>query len=266
MFLIAPRAGAPTYLDLQNNHLINILKQDIIFISDLHISLEKTEITRRFLSFLENQARQASAVYILGDLFDAWIGDDDNTPPNKKIKAQLKQLTDSGTQIFLQQGNRDFLIGERFCTETGITLLDDYAVIDLNGVKTLLTHGDLLCTDDIPYQAFRKKSHADEWKQNVLSKPLIVRLIAARWYRLRSHFHKRKKSQDIMDVNQQTVVSVMQENQCLRLIHGHTHRPAIHDFEIEGAAAQRFVLADWRKEATEILRWNSKGYQLEMLS
>ncbi|MEO1898639.1 MAG: UDP-2,3-diacylglucosamine diphosphatase, partial [Methylococcales bacterium] len=108
------------------------MNQDILFISDLHISLEKTEITRRFLAFLENQATTASTVYILGDLFDAWIGDDDNTPPNKKIKTQLKRLTDSGTRVYLQQGNRDFLLGPRFCAETGITLLGDYEVIELN--------------------------------------------------------------------------------------------------------------------------------------
>lgn len=241
------------------------MKQDIIFISDLHLALEKKEVNRRFLSFLADQASMASAVYILGDLFDAWIGDDDNTPPNKKIKAQLKKVTDSGTPVFLQQGNRDFLIGEKFSQETGITLLDDYAVIDIFGVKTLLTHGDLLCTDDIPYQEFRIKSHTKEWQKNVLSKPLWVRILAARWYRFRSHFHKRKKSVEIMDVNQQTVVKVMQENHCLRLIHGHTHRPAIHDFKISGKPAQRFVLAEWKKDHIEILRWNSQGFKIETI-
>jgi len=242
------------------------LKQDIIFISDLHISLEKTEITRHFISFLNKQAREASAVYILGDLFDAWIGDDDNTPPNKKIKQQLKQLSDSGTKVFLQQGNRDFLLGKKFCEETGITLLQDYEVIDLFGVKTLLTHGDLLCSDDLPYQAFRKKSHTDEWKQNVLSKPLFIRLLAARWYRLRSHWHKRKKSQDIMDVNQQTIIDVLSKQNCLRLIHGHTHRPAVHNFEFNDQAAQRFVLADWKKDSAEYLRWSPTGYQIEKIN
>lgn len=242
------------------------MNKDIFFISDLHLALEKKEITRLFTSFLDNQARNANAIYILGDLFDAWIGDDDNTPPNKQIKTRLRQLTDSGIQIFLQQGNRDFLIGQQFCKETGITLLDDYTVISLNGVKTLLTHGDLLCSDDIAYQEFRKKSHSDAWKQNVLSKPLFVRLLAARWYRFRSHFHKRKKSQDIMDVNQQTVEDIMKQYHCLRLIHGHTHRPALHDFEINGIAAQRFVLADWKKEGVELLRWNSEGYKVEKIS
>ncbi len=241
------------------------MNQDILFISDLHISLEKTEITRRFLAFLENQATTASTVYILGDLFDAWIGDDDNTPPNKKIKTQLRRLTDSGTRVYLQQGNRDFLLGPRFCAETGITLLGDYEVIELNGVKTLLTHGDLLCTDDIPYQTFRKKSHTDAWKDNVLSKPILLRLLAARWYRFRSHLHKRKQSQDIMDVNQQTVIDIMKQKGCLRLIHGHTHRPAIHDFKIDEKPAQRFVLADWKKDSAQLLRWNQAGHQTEAI-
>jgi UDP-2,3-diacylglucosamine hydrolase len=239
------------------------LNQDIFFISDLHLALEKKEITQHFISFLNHQARNASAVYILGDLFDVWVGDDNNSSPIKQIKTKLKQLTDSGTQVFLQQGNRDFLLGQQFCKETGIILLDDYAVTDLNGDKTLLTHGDLLCSDDIAYQEFRKKSHTVEWKQNVLSKPLFIRILVARWYRFRSYFHKRKKSQDIMDVNQQTVVNIMKEHDCLRLIHGHTHRPAIHNFEINGKTAQRFVLAEWKKEGVEILRWNSEGYKLE---
>jgi UDP-2,3-diacylglucosamine hydrolase len=241
------------------------LNSDILFISDLHISLEKPEITRRFLAFLQNRATKASAVYILGDLFDAWIGDDDPTPPNNKIRKQLKRLTDSGTRFFLQQGNRDFLLGKQFCEDTGVILLDDYQVIDLHGVATLLTHGDLLCSDDLPYQAFRAKSHTTEWQQAVLSKPLLLRLLAARWYRLRSYFHKRKKSRDIMDVNQDTVIKVMSDHNCLRLIHGHTHRPDVHSFEINGQTAQRFVLAAWSKDAGEILCWNNEGYQIEVI-
>jgi UDP-2,3-diacylglucosamine hydrolase len=241
------------------------LNSDILFISDLHISLEKPEITRRFLAFLQNRAPKAAAVYILGDLFDAWIGDDDPTPPNNKIRKQLKQLTDSGIQVYLQQGNRDFLLGEQFCKDTGVILLDDYHVIDLFGTPTLLTHGDLLCTDDLPYQAFRVKSHSTEWQQSVLSKPLLLRLMAARWYRIRSHFHKRKKSQDIMDVNQDTVIKVMHDHNSLRLIHGHTHRPNVHSFKISGLPAQRFVLAAWSKDAGEVLCWNSKGHRIEVI-
>jgi UDP-2,3-diacylglucosamine hydrolase len=239
------------------------LNSDILFISDLHISLEKTEITRRFLSFLRDRACNAAAVYILGDLFDAWIGDDDPTPPNNAIRVQLKQLTASGTPVYLQQGNRDFLLGEKFCKDTGVILIDEYAVIDLHDTPTLLTHGDLLCTDDLPYQAFRIKSHTSEWQQNVLSKPRLLRLLAARWYRIRSYFHKRKKSRDIMDVNQETVLNVMREHNCLRLIHGHTHRPAVHGFNLDGQAAQRFVLAAWDKNTAEVLCWNADGYHIE---
>ncbi len=242
------------------------MKKDIIFISDLHISLEKKEITRRFLAFLENRASYAQALYILGDLFDAWIGDDDNSPPNKTIKKSLKQLTASGTKVFLQLGNRDFLLGKQFAVETGVVLLGDYQVIDIFGVDTLLTHGDLLCSDDIRYQQFRSKSRTEQWIQNVLSKPLLLRFLAARWYRFRSYFHKRKKTKDIMDVNQKTVMEVMKQYNCLRLIHGHTHRPAVHDFTIDGKTAQRFVLAEWKKNSAEILCWDIDGFNIEKLN
>ncbi|MGR8930398.1 MAG: UDP-2,3-diacylglucosamine diphosphatase [Gammaproteobacteria bacterium] len=241
------------------------MKKDILFISDLHISLEKTEITRRFLSFLDGRVRKAKALYILGDLFDAWIGDDDNTPPNKTIKKALRAAIDSGTKIFLLQGNRDFLLGQRFADETGMTLLDEYSVIELGGKLALLTHGDLLCTDDLPYQAFRVKSHSPEWQRNVLSKPLWLRLLAARWYRLRSHFHKRKKTQDIMDVNQQTVIDTLRHHGCHTLIHGHTHRPAIHELRVDDLPAQRIVLADWKKNHAECLCWDGQAFRVEAI-
>ncbi len=236
------------------------MKTEIFFISDLHLALEKPEITRKFLYFLQHHAINAKALYILGDLFDVWVGDDDFSPPIKKLKKHLKQLTDDGTQVFLQSGNRDFLLGNRFCRETGVNLLGDYAVIELNGVKTLLTHGDLLCTDDLPYQAFREKSHTLEWQQQVLSKPLLLRLLVARWYRFRSFFHKKGKSAEIMDVNQETVEKVMRQYQTRYLIHGHTHRPAIHNFTIDNQPAQRFVLSEWKKQAINILGWNDEGY------
>lgn len=234
---------------------------ETLFISDLHLTIERPEITRQFIQLLTTRATKARALYILGDLFDTWIGDDDFSPPINKIKKHLKTLSSQGIPIFYIHGNRDFLIGQRFSQESGITLLDEYSVIDLYGVPTLLTHGDLLCTDDLPYQAFRKKSHTPEWQKNVLTKPLIFRLLFARWYRLRSYFHKRKKSQDIMDVNQKTIQQVMEKYQTLRLIHGHTHRPAIHNFQIKGKKAQRFVLAEWKKDSTSILSWSEAGYQ-----
>lgn len=238
------------------------LNPNILFISDLHIAVEKKEITHRFLSFLQETASQAHALYILGDLFDSWIGDDDNLPPNPAIKKALKKLTDAGVAVYFQAGNRDFLVGQTFARETGVTLLGDYHVIDLFGIKTLLTHGDLLCSDDVAYQAFRQKSRQPDWQRNVLSKPLWLRLLAARWYRLRSFWHKRKKNDDIMDVNPQTVTETLKRFNCERLIHGHTHRPAVHDIMLDGVKAQRFVLADWSAKSGQYLRWNEQGYAI----
>ncbi|MCI0666988.1 MAG: UDP-2,3-diacylglucosamine diphosphatase, partial [Methylococcaceae bacterium] len=218
---------------------------ETLFISDLHLRPMRPAITRKFLDFLAIRARGAAALYILGDLFDTWVGDDDPSPPGRKVKAALRRLTDSGTPVYFQHGNRDFLIGKRFLEETGLRLLEDYSVIDLYGSRTLLMHGDLLCTDDLPYLEFRKKARSPEWQAEVLSKPVSLRLAYARWYRLRSYFHKRNKTAEIMDVNPQTVESVMLQHRVLRLIHGHTHRPAEHRIEINGALAQRFVLAQW---------------------
>jgi UDP-2,3-diacylglucosamine hydrolase len=239
------------------------MNPETIFLSDVHIALEKPEITERFTRFLKERAIKAEAVYILGDLFDVWVGDDDFTPPGNKIREQLKHTTQSGTKIFLQTGNRDFLLGKRFCQDTGVTLLDDLTVIDLYGTNTLLTHGDLLCTDDIAYQAFRVKSHSIQWQQSVLSKPLLLRLLVARWYRVRSFFHKRKKTAQIMDVNQETVQRLMEACNCRRLIHGHTHRPDVHTFEFADKTGQRFVLSPWSNESGTILCWNSNGYKIE---
>lgn len=230
----------------------------ILFISDIHLSFDKPKITRHFIHFLRTKARESNAVFILGDLFDAWVGDDDFTAPNAQVRSELKQLTDSGVEVYLLRGNRDFLIGERFARGTGIILLDDYAVIELENERTLLTHGDLLCSDDLPYQAFRAKSRSPEWQQNVLSKPLWLRLCAARWYRLRSFFHKQKKSHYVMDVNQSTVEKLMQQHQCTRLIHGHTHRPFLHEFKLNDKKAQRFVLSDWTNVGGIVLSFEDK--------
>ncbi len=230
----------------------------ILFISDIHLSFDKPKITRHFIHFLRTKARESNAVFILGDLFDAWVGDDDFTAPNAQIRSELKQLTDSGVEVYLLRGNRDFLIGERFARGTGVILLDDYAVIELENERTLLTHGDLLCSDDLPYQAFRAKSRSPEWQQNVLSKPLWLRLCVARWYRLRSFFHKQKKSNYVMDVNQSTVEKLMQQHQCTRLIHGHTHRPFLHEFKLNDKKAQRFVLSDWTNVGGTVLSFEDK--------
>ena len=245
--------------------LITHTDKTVLFISDLHLTLERPAITQCFLNFLKTKATEAKALYILGDFFDVWVGDDDFMPPINKIKKQLQQLTAAGVKIYLQRGNRDFLLGEKFCQQTGLVLLEDYAVINLFGVKTLLTHGDLLCTDDLAYQAFRKKSHTLTWQQNVLSKPLLLRLLVARWYRFRSFFHKRNKSQQIMDVNQQTVIEVMTQYQVTRLIHGHTHRPEIHEFKLGCKNVQRLVLAEWTEDKVSLLSWSQQGHETIIL-
>ncbi len=236
--------------------------KETLFISDLHLHSAKPETTRYFLNFLENRACGVERLYILGDLFDAWVGDDDPTPPNQKIKSSLKKLAQSGTAIYFQQGNRDFLVGNRFAAESQVTVLDEIVVIDLYGTPTLVMHGDLLCTDDIAYQTFREKSRRPEWQRNILSKPLLLRLAIARWYRIRSYFHKRNKSEDIMDVNDDTVMETLQRFNVSQLIHGHTHRTGIHE-QLHGKfRAKRFVLADWNPTGN-VLCWNPKSHWFE---
>ena len=231
---------------------------ETLFISDLHLCAARPENTLRFLSFLEGRAYGAERLYILGDLFDAYIGDDDNSIPNREVKFALGRLANSGTSVFFQHGNRDFLAGEGFCRETGAGLLGDYAVIDLYGEPALITHGDLLCTDDILYQEARIRVRADEWKRKALSKPLFVRQWYARWYRFKSGLDKGKKNQMIMDANPQTVIDSIRRHGVSILIHGHTHRPAVHELNVDGKPARRFVLAEW-KETGQALCWNDSG-------
>jgi UDP-2,3-diacylglucosamine hydrolase len=236
--------------------------RETLFVSDVHLGASRFGVTRKFLDFLEQRAPRAERLFILGDLFDAWIGDDDPTPPNRAVTSALRRLTSGGTEVYFQHGNRDFLIGERFARETGITLLPDYARIDLYGEPTLLMHGDLLCSDDQPYLEFRAKTRTPEWRARTLGLPLIVRLAAARWYRLRSYWHKSKKSEEIMDVSPHTVSETLARHGAARLIHGHTHRPAVHDLTVNGQAAQRFVLAPWEREGS-VLCWSAEGYRIE---
>ena len=231
---------------------------ETLFISDLHLSATRPALTRRFLSFLDDRAQRAERLYILGDLFDAYIGDDDNSSPNREIKAALNRLVSAGTSVYFQHGNRDFLLGERFCQETGAMLLGDYAVIELYGESALVTHGDLLCTDDINYQTARIRVRSEAWKRNALAKPLFVRQLYARWYRFKSSLDKGKKTQEIMDANPQAINDSLQAHNVALLIHGHTHRPAAHSFTIDGKPARRFVLAEWN-ETGQALCWHSNG-------
>lgn len=233
------------------------MKAQTLFISDLHLKAAKPATTQRFLSFLAGRAAGCGRLYILGDLFDAYIGDDDNDSPNREVKDALRRLTDGGTLVFFQHGNRDFLLGERFCQETGVSLLDDYAIIDLYGQPALITHGDLLCTDDTLYQQARLRVRAPAWKHNALSKPLWMRQLYARWYRFKSGLDKGKKSLEIMDANPQAIAHIMDKFDVSILIHGHIHRPAIHSLTVRGKPATRWVLAEWH-ETGQALCW--QGY------
>lgn len=216
-----------------------------LFISDLHLNDSRPDIIRAFYHFLHERTKNADALYILGDFFDAWIGDDDDAELPREIAKAVKTISDKGTRIFLMHGNRDFLIGSQYADSCGATLLKDSVVIDLYGVPTLLLHGDTLCTDDVAYQQFRMQVRSQAWQQQVLAQPLPARRAMAAHLRSQSESMNSLKASDIMDVNQAEVERVMLENGVQRLIHGHTHRPARHHLEINSHPAERIVLGDW---------------------
>ena len=232
-----------------------------LFISDLHLEAQRPDITRAFLRFLDEQASQAEALYILGDFFEVWLGDDNPDPLADQVSSALLALSHRGTRIHLMHGNRDFLIGKDFCRRSGCTLLNDPTVIKLNGEHVLLMHGDSLCIDDIGYMRMRR------WLRNPISLfilrnlPLKTRHRIGRKLRNESQQRTRYKALDITDVNQDEVLRVMRKHQATTLIHGHTHRPAVHPLEIDGKAVQRIVLGDWDK-AGWVLEVNMEGYLL----
>ena len=220
----------------------------ILLISDLHLEQERPDISRAFLHFLETRAIQAQALYILGDFFEVWIGDDAITPFQRSIAHALRQLSERGTRIYLMHGNRDFLIGKAFCREAGCTLLPDPSVIELNGERVLLMHGDSLCTQDVGYMKLRR------WLRNPLTLfilrhlPLSTRQKLARKLRNESRTQTRMKASDIVDVTPDEVLRIMQLYKVHTLIHGHTHRPCMHQLTLDGHAVQRIVLGDWDKQ------------------
>ena len=241
------------------------MSKHVHFISDLHLSKDRPETTQRFLAYLDSVDETVSDLYILGDLFDVWVGDDDPTPPNVVVKEALNQLTTQGTHVHFLPGNRDFLIGEAFFNTTKVLCLEDESVIDLFGTNTLLMHGDLLCTDDVEYQQFRQLTHDPDWQQEFLSKSLQDRLALAQHYRQESHLNKNKKSAEIMDVNETAVIETFKKHHVLRLIHGHTHRPHVHSNHVNGQVAERFVLAEWDTQGS-ILDWSESGYKVITLN
>ncbi len=225
-----------------------------LFISDLHLTEERPAANERFIRFIEEEARSAEALYILGDFFEYWIGDDDlGEPFNSVIAGLLRELSRGGVALYLMHGNRDLLIGERFCAATGARLLEDPTIAELGGEPTLLMHGDTLCTDDLDYQAWRRQAHSPAFQAAFLAKPLAERRVATLAMREKSRQVVEEKMRakmsadapDIMDVNDGAVRQALRSHGVRRLIHGHTHRPGRHALEVDGKRCERWVLPDW---------------------
>lgn len=232
-----------------------------LFIADLHLQTEEPAITAGFLRFLDGEARSADALYILGDLFEAWIGDDDPNPLHHEIAAAIKSLVDSGVPCFFTHGNRDFLIGKRFARESGMTLLPEEKALDLYGRKVLIMHGDTLCTDDSGYLAFRAKVHTPWIQRLFLALPLFIRQKIAARMRADSKAANSHKSMEIMDVNTHAVIGVMEKHHVQWLIHGHTHRPDVHELIANNAPAYRVVLGAWHS-AGSMVKITPQGVEL----
>ena len=237
----------------------------ILFISDLHLDPDRPVVTRLFRSYLDDQTATLETLYILGDLFEAWIGDDDDSEPAGTVIDTLRDLTDRGVAVRFIHGNRDFLLGEKFATASGIELLPEATVIDLYSVPTLIMHGDTLCTDDTDYQAFRTQVRSPQWQQAMLARPLSERRLYARQLRAESQRAGQQKAESITDVNDDAVIEALQHYQVRQLIHGHTHRPAIHELTVGDEPARRIVLGDWYQQGSVLICTPDNGCRLEQL-
>ena len=234
-----------------------------LFISDLHLDPARPEITALFLDFLDGEARDADALYVLGDLFESWVGDDDPSEAGAAVAARLAALSDAGVPIAFMHGNRDFLVGHDFARRAGLRLLPDPAVIDLYGRPVLLTHGDLLCTGDVEYQAVRAQVRNPAWQAHMLAQPLPARLAFALQARDASQaraatLRDAGKMESITDVAPATVEAWFARYGVDTLIHGHTHRPAVHDLQVAGRDCRRIVLGDWFEQGS-VLRAHADG-------
>lgn len=224
----------------------------LLFISDLHLEESRPDITNALLNFLQRIRGHCRGLYILGDLFEVWIGDDEVTELNQIVAEALSGLAESGTEIFIMHGNRDFLLGSDFASRCSATLIQEPTFVTSGDSEFLLLHGDSLCTDDVEYQSFRKMVREEAWQQQFLSQTLEQRREFARQAREHSRAATASKEMDIMDVNQDAVLQLLEESQQVSLIHGHTHRPAKHDIKLSSAingqqTATRLVLGDWDK-------------------
>ncbi len=235
-----------------------------LFVSDLHLAAERPQITAQFLHFTGTIAPQAQALYILGDLFEYWAGDDDTDPLGAGVAAALVALAAAGTRVYLMQGNRDVLLGKAYADRCGAALVADPLLLELYGTPTLLTHGDALCTDDTDYQQFRAYARDLGNQARFLSQPLAARREQMLGMRAQSEARKQQKTEAIMDVSPAAVESLLRENRYPRLIHGHTHRPARHNHTVDGHACERWVLNDWY-ERGGYLRCDTTGCTPVML-
>ncbi len=233
----------------------------IYFLSDLHLCDARPQSSSLFVDFLKGPAWQAQAVYILGDLLEYWVGDDTLAHDPPGFVAALRALTGSGVPTFLMHGNRDFLLGAQFAAATGCQLIDDPTVISLYDTQVLLMHGDTLCTDDVAYQNLRAQVRDPKWQHQVLSQTWEQRVALAQRYRNESQKQTRDKPEYITDVNQQAVEAAMRAAHVTHLIHGHTHRSAVHEFMLDGQPARRIVLPDWYENGG-VLAWNEHGYRM----
>ena len=238
-----------------------------LFVSDLHLDPERPEITALFGRFLDGEARTADALYILGDLFEAWVGDDDPSEAGAFVADRLRALAESGVPTYFIRGNRDFLLGDAYAARAGMTLLDDPTVVALYGTPTLLLHGDLLCTDDAAYQQFRAQTRDPQWQAQFLAQPLAARLAFAQQARAASQARygelvAKGMAETVGDVAPATVQDWFTRFGVKRMIHGHTHRPAIHD---EGQGRTRIVLGDWYEQGS-VLRVDAGGWSLDTLA
>ncbi|MDH5693027.1 MAG: UDP-2,3-diacylglucosamine diphosphatase [Gammaproteobacteria bacterium] len=233
-----------------------------LFISDLHLAADTPEIAYACCELLERYAGELESLYILGDLFEAWIGDDAITGAHQPILSAIKKQSSQGVKSYFMHGNRDFLAGEEFARQTAVTLLSDPTTIDLYGIPTLLMHGDLLCTDDLVYQEVRKKLRDPQWQQYALGLSIEERIKLAHQAREQSEQHKGGSGYEIMDANEGTVCKYMEAAHVTRLIHGHTHRPGIHKLSLPHGEAERIVLGDWGKGRSSFLLVSDAGYEL----
>ena len=235
----------------------------ILFISDLHLSPERPDIIQLFHKFLDEKQGQISDLYILGDFVEYWLGDDDKAEGLSSVFDRLKTFSDNGHGIFLMHGNRDFLMGQDFADRCGCTLIEEPFVLNSEKNRVLLMHGDVLCTDDTSYQMFRKMVRNKQWQKDFLSKSLEQRTSLAKAMREKSKQETKEKTEEIMDVNQQSVENAFLDHNAQIIIHGHTHRPGMHKLETSQHPATRIVLGDWYKKGSYLEFYNADNFTLK---